>query len=296
MAIDIINNGPIGSGKFNPLKDILIDGVKITNLNTTNDKYKFYIRDGNDLTRWELAILKNCNIKFKNKINVDIFMVGGGKNGESGYYDSTYNYSYGFTGYGCRGGAGGNGGGIQLYSNILISSKSNGLIIIGDNDNNTSGFGKIAQSGTGFSGGGGAELSGNTSRVANAVPGTSSTYFAFLTQSSSCFFPNTLFGAGGGGAYCSGYKVGAGVVPNSGGSVYGGKTGGGNGGWASNDGNPGTPNTGGGGGGGGCTRNSSGGGEKKEGGAGGSGIIIIHPNNFAGWEESDFITINPNQE
>ena len=295
----IINNGPIGSGKFNPLKDILIDGVKITNLNTANDKYKFYIRNGNDLTRWELAILKNCNIKFKKKINADIFMVGGGKDGKSGGYDdNTENgRANGNMAFGCHGGDGGAGGAAISYPNTLITSNIDYSIIIGNNINDTSGFGHTVLSGGGSAGGTGAQIVA-LSRTKVATTGTSSITFAFSTSQTSCFYPITTFGAGGGGAYCQGYHQNIGPVDNDHrhGNNAGGLTGGGRGGSNNSDGSPGLTNTGGGGGGGGCTRNGEGGGSWKNGGAGGSGIIIIHPNNFAGWEESDFITINSNQE
>jgi hypothetical protein len=83
MAIDIINNGPIG-GKFNPLKDILIKipGGGFVNIDiASSDGFCLFEPNGED---WNLTILKTCLIQFKQKVKTDICLIGGGAAGSRG--------------------------------------------------------------------------------------------------------------------------------------------------------------------------------------------------------------------
>lgn len=273
--------------------------------------YRYYYESD---TAWELALLTSGSIKFRDNISCNIFMVGGGKNGANGQVShlSGGNIHY-YTGLGGTGGAGGEC--INTSSPIAIAKNHKYPIVIGDNDNNTTGFGLTAISGGGAAGGvGNAALRyldrneplDNTAGE-GSKPGTTSTEYAFDNIWNSYFYPNVTFGAGGGGGGATAYRdpIYSGApsqyyTSGSTGSI-GGFYGGGTGGTASavapcdsgTDGTAGMANMGAGGGGG----SAAGGGSWRDiedtyqielaGGAGGTGIIIIHPANFTGFSTFD---------
>lgn len=248
--------------------------------------YQFY-NDGNG--QWELAILTSGTINFKKSIDVDVWMVGGGKNGADGSFSGSPICSG-------QGGNGGNGGEC-IYQQTSITKNTNYSIVIGNNNNNTSGFNITAQSGGGCAGGSGGSVSAGDQSKSGATKGVSSVLYAFHNENSSYFYPHILFGAGGGGGRASGYNpylsnqeynILDTHLPYYTSEPYGGNTGGGNGGdygyddWIAGNGTAGHANYGAGGGGGaGC--GTGGYGTKGTGGAGGTGIIIIHPKNFKYW-------------
>lgn len=252
----------------------------------------------NDEGTWELAILTSGTISFKKSIDVDAWVVGGGKNGTNGSFASVNSNVYNGTG-----GNGGNGGQV-IYNQISIAANTSYNIVIGNNSNNTSGFNITATSGGGCIGGSGGSVSGGDAGKSGATAGQSSTLYAFYAQGSSYFYPNVTFGAGGGGGRASGYNTGVSGgphipdtnLPTTVSITDGGNTGGGVGGdynntdWVAGNGTAGHANYGAGGGGGAGCGNP--GGTTGTGGAGGTGIIILHPKNFKGWNNDDKIIFN----
>lgn len=257
-----------------------------SNFTASNGLTYQYYKDNNDA--WELAILTSGTITFNKSYNVDIWMVGGGKTGGNG--TATQTTWSGNGGWVATGGNGGNGGQC-LYSQVNIIAGTPYNIIIGNNNNNTSGFGLEAESGAGFSGGHGSSVDGPSLSRSAAVAGSSSLYYAFYGQEMSHFYPNVKFGAGGGGGGANGWHPTQYNVPDTGASYVGGTSGGGNGGGVSDsvgqNGAAGTANYGAGGGGGGGAKNGCG-----TGGAGGTGIIILHPLDFEEWDDKYYIIKN----
>lgn len=103
----IINNVPMG-GKFNPLKDILIAAPPANDSDTpifypiadNNVNSLCSYKDDEDKD-WHLELLKNCLIKFKKKVELDISAVGGGGSGarlgyggDGGYIEEKENESF----------------------------------------------------------------------------------------------------------------------------------------------------------------------------------------------------------
>ena len=264
----IINNGPIGSVKFDPLKDLLIKyGTQTEYSNITTSGVANIYKFGQDTTgkKWEVAFLTSCQVQFlKNLKKCDIFLVGGGNPGGNG---NTWN------GQDFKGGNGGRGGGLLTQFNISFL-KNNYNFIIGQSQEDT----KIdeiyiAQHGQGSYGGIGAYATAGPVEQNGSTTNYSNDYLAegkkAFNDTGSLLYQDYKFGAGGGGG---GKLVGAADLGSDGGASGGGHGGNGSG---DDNGKSGTANSGGGGGGGSAAGSRTNG---TAGGAGGSGIIIIRGN------------------
>lgn len=245
----------------------------------THNKYIYY-RNGDD---WEIAILQNCNVKFSQNILVDLFLVGSGQPGSNGkhtLYDPPET---------ATGGAGGNGGKLNTEENISINANQSYSIIIGENGNSTTGFGKSSENEnyavkTGGRGAVVKESGGFTTQSDYGKKGELAFFDTNVTNTQIASFKDVYFGSSGagGGAQTTSYNTG-----NTGyrEGKFGGATNkndnydeingcGGN--CSSDTATSGRVNCGQGGGGGGATSKIvDGAPHGYSGGAGGSGIIII---------------------
>lgn len=112
----IINNGPIGSGKFNPEKDLLFT-YTLDETQKTNQSFfqaledKIINLEGNSKKQWALYIYKTCDITLNKKIkNSNIILVGGGQAGSSTFVNGA-------------GSAGGDGGFVEIFqSDIAVGT------------------------------------------------------------------------------------------------------------------------------------------------------------------------------
>jgi hypothetical protein len=244
----------------------LFSGSVLPQINCTGVEGIDYVyAEDEETSHFEMAILNSCDISFQFSVAIDVFLVGGGASGETGYSNAS-------------GGDGGNGGETILLRGFKPVTSQIYPMIIGSSDNATTGFDKIARSGYGSVGGIGGDCYGNNhdnypsagSPGVVAFNGSNETGLSLLPSS----YRNILYGAGGGGADCVNSLY---VWSTGAGSNDGGLTGGGEGGFDPNGGQdaigkPGLPNTGGGGG-GGCGNGAIP--RYFSGGAGGSGIILI---------------------
>ena len=244
----------------------LFSGSVIPQINCTGIEGIDYVyAEDTETSHFEMAILNTCDISFQFSVAIDVFLVAGGKSGEKGYSNAA-------------GGNGGNGGETILIRNFKPVTSQVYSMVIGSSDSNTTGFNKVARSGYGSAGGGGAECWGHShnrypsagNRGVVAFNGSNETGLSLLPSS----YRNVLYGAGGGGADCVNSLY---VWSTGSGSNSGGLTGGGNGGHDPSGGvdalgKNGSANTGGGGG-GGCGNGATT--LYYSGGAGGSGIILI---------------------
>jgi len=205
---------------------------------------------------WELAFLTSGTLVFNRVVDsIDVFLVGAGAKGQTGYYDdATYNH---------HGGKGGNGGQVRNIAGVAVSAGIPYPIVVGSGSTNTSGFGATATNGGGKTGSAGASSSSNGTAGKVGV-----TAFNGTAQ---LYKPTYRYGASGGGGGCVLSNF---VVKSAGGK---GADGGGAGGAANSAsdvrvGSAGVANSGGGGGGGAASPNGP---AYLAGGNGGSGIIII---------------------
>lgn len=273
----IINNGPIGSVKFNPLKDLLIKyGTQTEYSNITTSGVENIYKFGQDTTgkKWEVAFLTSCQVQLrKNLKKCDIFLVGGGNPGGDGNKKANDGDSRIF-----KGGNGGRGGGLLTQFNISFLKNNYNFIIGQSNEATKINEIYVAQPGEGSYGGKGAYaidyLDGNGPvEINGSTTNLSGNYLAdgkkAFNDMGSIIYSDYKFGAGGGGG---GKRIGT-----ADGGSPGGASGGGSGsdGWGESLGNPGTANSGGGGGGGSAAGSGT---DGTAGGAGGSGIIIIRGN------------------
>lgn len=271
----IINNGPIGSAKFNPLKDLKIiigsNEYYPTTAGVAN-VYKF-AQDAAG-KKWEIAILTSCEVQFrKNLKKCDIFLVGGGASGQTG--DRSKFASSDKDGW--KGGDGGKGGGLLTQNNIEFLKQSYQFKVGNSNENTQINDIYIAAGGGGSESGGlgawfrkddwEASYEGRVSTSGKAGKKAFNNTGSIIPG-----YETYQFGASGGGG---GKALGNADNGSNGGSNGGGRGGGYSGG---NYGSYRSPTSGdtnsGSGGGGGCapgTWNTTG----QNGGAGGSGIIIL---------------------
>lgn len=205
---------------------------------------------------WRIKFLTSGTLTLKNKIVVDVFLVGGGGGGRSssnvgggggGYTHTTLKMEINPGIYPITIGAGGAAnanGSPSTFNNLSANGGSTGREI-GD-----SGYGGNGGSGGGLAGNGGSDGGNGASAYGRGGSGQGTTTREFGESS------GDLYAGGGGGSSTSSYQTftgGAGGGGNGGGGSVGGIT-------------AGTPNTGGGGGAGNVGYVAA---------AGGSGIVII---------------------
>lgn len=276
----IINNGPIGSGKFNPEEDLLIkfslndeyENIKFYENETDQHKEYYELRpqNGTDTSKWYIKFLNDCYITFKKPLKCELFMVGKGSDGGQGSGSRNYNTN--------NGGNGGNGGKILKLDNVELRKISNIKITI--LAINTSFLSYSSSNGNYIEslqkGGNGATYTAVSNAGENGIKKYGIYYGA---------------GGGGGGMSCFDNTTSSGTTiraPSEGGGYNSLLTeySGGEGGTHSNDdddatamaaivGKPGLPNTGSGGGGGCGSYRGKGTGTSGKGGAGSYGTIII---------------------
>lgn len=197
-------------------------------------------------SKWEIAFLTSGTLTLRGTLNGDIFLQGGGNNGEK-YTDQYF------------GGIGGKGGGRLTQRGISIARGAYTVTVGGSGT--ASSLGTYTTSGLTNGGAGGArgESSyGDSEWSHRIVNGGSGGQGQLAFGGEDCLiFPGRYFGAGGGGGGANYYGL---ASPGSGGTTGGGAGG------SSGAGSPGTANTGSGGG-GGFNQNN--------GGAGGSGIVLL---------------------
>ena len=288
----IINNGPIGSGKFNPEKDLLIkfslndeyENIKFYENETDQHKeyYELRYQNENEINKWYIKFLKNCYIKLIRPLKCELFLVGKGKNGADGRADSYYTSNKTN-----QGGSGGDGGEIKILSNCHIKVNKYQITI----EDNNSYINKINSSSILFSSQGGTDNQNNKGGVGAKLTsyGGTTSYCAQTdgtpAQGENGYLKyNIPYGAGGGGGACARfYNSGSNQItytnPAFGGgaideaqNIYSGGAGGRvrGGDPIHYDGYNAMPNTGSGGGGGSSSTH-----DKGEGGEGSYGTIII---------------------
>ena len=187
---------------------------------TYSGNYKFeYEKLSNGDYNWELAILSgnNTNLKFTKGVkNIDIFLVGAGKNGSNGNP----------SGQSITGGKGGDGGNYLVVSNFQLDYDTNYSLTIGTSQGNTTGFGYTTSGASYKSGGAGASMPNITypTQGSNAGNGTNGVK-AFNEENFISLIGDYRYGASGGGGavyrYSSGYgeftfNNGAGAITGSG--------------------------------------------------------------------------------
>ena len=207
----IINNGPIGSGKFNPEEDLLIkfslndeyENIKFYENETTAHKEYYELRpqSGTDTSKWYIKFLNDCYITFKKPLKCELFMVGKGKNGADGSADPYYTSNETN-----QGGSGGNGGEIKILSNCHIKVDKYQITI---KDNNSY-INKINSSSILFSSEGGTDNQNNKGGVGAKLTsyGGTTSYCAQTNgtpaQGENGYLKyNIPYGAGGGGGACA---------------------------------------------------------------------------------------------
>ena len=218
---------------------------------------------------WEIAFKASGTLKFKkNPGPIDVFLVGGGQNGEDGYKAIISNTSA------AHGGDGGDGGKVRTVTGKAVSRKTDYQVVIGSAGADSSFWDLSSASGTAKEGGEGSTA--YTYGGSEATKGTDGS-LAF-GEAGTLIGGNTLFGASGGGGGSMRGDTYASKAPKAGGTTGAGAGGGtsAQGGYVASNGGAATANTGAGGGGGGAiilyTDYSI---IKGNGGAGASGIIII---------------------
>ncbi len=228
-------------------------------------------------TDWEIAFKASGTLRFrKNPGPIDVFLVGGGQDGDDGRLDGIAK---------AYGGAGGASGECVTATNIPAKRSTDYTITIGASSGtiDTVAFGQTALGWAGEAGGSpawsGYDGDGADAPARNATGGASDGHYAFGV-SGTLIGGSTKYGASGGGGGAARHRD---TSPYSARAIrgQGGVTGGGDGGIADEDastaanGGDATANTGSSGGGGACVITGYSQIVKGNGGAGASGIVII---------------------
>lgn len=158
--------------------------------------------DPGDSSNWEIAILVNGSFKFTvDPGTVDVFLVGGGRSGNTGGGSGTYDNPM-------TGGRGGAGGKVVTSTGCVLSKNTTYPIVIGSSNGDTI-FGEegsstyiIATSAGGISGGKGGSVWYRADPAgADAQAPDKGTNGSKAFNGNGCLaFPNTFFGSSGGGA------------------------------------------------------------------------------------------------
>lgn len=256
--------GPMGSNK--------ISFITENDYEYTNTSIPPVYASDEQGVNWEIAFKASGTLKFKkNPGPIDVFLVGGGQNGDDGSL-----YEYGGV-YSAKGGKGGDGGKVRTVTGKTVSRGTTYHVVIGSAGADSSFWDVSSAQGTAKEGGAGSvtNLGSGGSSAGNGTAGS----YAF-GASTSLINSGVKYGASGGGGGSRRKTDWAGQYYG-----YGATTGSGHGGeahdydystpGAADNGSDAIANTGAGGGGGASVIDSSKNITKGNGGAGASGIIII---------------------
>ena len=240
--------------------------TSITKFNYEFDGFSSYMQETND--DWYLSVTGSGTLTVKENTAVDIYLLGGG---QSGYKGETNTYG-GYSGTFYVGGAGGQGGFVNVLSNVTLTA-GDYVVTIGNGGTGNGGVGGTTSLGTYQAPGGGSGATGYSGGAsggnAGAMSGSSVPTAGGAGADSTVYdFNGVNRGGGGGGGYGARYNSlsdswSYNWSPASGGDQGGARS------MTSSSGGQRTATVNYGGGGSGNTGNSTGGG------AGGSGYILI---------------------